>query len=661
MAQASNGSVLESMLKYLRHAAQDKPLDYYVPSLWLNKGSGLAVKVEAHTFFADAIESILGERKPHVEDYNAALSAIEGKQHGYGGDWTYFSRIYNIFPRLCTAFDHDQDGHIGTGEGDITIAANGLFRESGTFLKTIAILSYIRTLGVNTIYLMPITTIGSDGNKGDMGSPYAIRNPYKLDEHLADPLVPFTVEEQFRALVEAAHIMGFRVLLEFVLRTASKDGDWIKENPEWFYWMKESGVDEYKMPEFPQWELEKILQIPKGNGWHYPPNPHYRSLFARPPHRDQVRFEGGRYVATTEEGTLVIPGAFADWPPDDVQPAWSDVTYLRMYNFDYDADNNYNYIAYNTIRYYDPQLAIQQQINRPLWDKIINVIPHYQEMFGIDGVMIDMGHALPAQLMQEIIAAARQNDPDFAFCEENFNILQSSREAGSNAVLGFEWRVSAAKGGIKQVVESAAKWLPLPFFGTPETHNTPRAMQRGGISHAKLTYVVNSFLPNCMPFIHNGFELCETFPINTGLNFFGYETDYYAKRRLPLFYKGAFNWLVEDNLVEFIRKISALRSQYEPMIAHGDFNTMRLLKPEDAYGHVLAFERYSPFNPNFSILVIANTNYDHDEKFYLEVPGTGNRSIVDQISGHPFTFHFNWVSITLGRGQCIVMLVDKQW
>ena len=38
--------------------------------------------------------------------------------------------------------------------------------------------------------------------------------------------------------VEAAHLLGMRVVLEFVLRTASKDSDWIAAHPDWFYWIK---------------------------------------------------------------------------------------------------------------------------------------------------------------------------------------------------------------------------------------------------------------------------------------------------------------------------------------------------------------------------------------------------------------------------------------
>ena len=47
-----------------------------------------------------------------------------------------------------------------------------------------------------------------------------------------------------------------------------------------------------------------------------------------------------------------------------------------------------------------------------------NIIPHYQQQYGIDGARIDMGHALPSELVNRIIANARINDKDFCFIAE---------------------------------------------------------------------------------------------------------------------------------------------------------------------------------------------------------------------------------------------------
>ena len=77
-----------------------------------------------------------------------------------------------MFVRTTAAFDHN-----GNGKLDLPLNERG-FRETGTFLKAIAMLPYIKRLGATVIHLLPITSIGQDGNKGTLGSPYAIRNPY---------------------------------------------------------------------------------------------------------------------------------------------------------------------------------------------------------------------------------------------------------------------------------------------------------------------------------------------------------------------------------------------------------------------------------------------------------------------------------------------------
>ena len=76
-------------------------------------------------------------------------------------------------------------------------------------------------------------------------------------------------------------------------------------------------------------------------------------------------------------------------------------------------------------------------MNRPLWDRIVGIIPYYQKEFHIDGVMIDMGHALPMELKAEMVRTAREHNPDFAFWDENFSVTRKSREEGYNAVFGF--------------------------------------------------------------------------------------------------------------------------------------------------------------------------------------------------------------------------------
>jgi len=501
-----------------------------IPRLWIGD--------EKHKISIDYKTFLLSRLMLVMESPGKAVT-------GRGNHWTNSAIVYNLFVRLFTAYDHDQDGHIGDSAPDITLNGEGV-RETGTFMKTLAMLPYLKKLGINTIHLLPITEIGIAGRKGDLGSPYAIKNPFKIDPLLADPLVPISVEEQYETFVAAAHFMGFRIVQEFIFRTSAIDSEWKETNPEWFYWINNKSA--YGPPEFTPEQLEKILKIPSGKGKFIPPPQSYRDLFTIPP-------------APGTRQKQEIASAFADWPPNDPQPPWTDVTYLRLYNHDYMAQNNFNYIAYNTIRYYDPELANAQNINHELWEQIAQIIPYYQQQFGIDGAMIDMGHALPAELKDKIISAARQIDPEFGFWDENFSNKEKSKKEGYNAVIGGAWHHITQRNGFRRLLLESSIPKPLPFFGGAETHNSPRFGFRQ-IRKKKAAWLLFNLLPDAIPFLHNGFELHEQLPVNTGLNFTKKEIAYFSTLPLPLFYKNKLDWDTQDHLLPFIILIGQLREAH---------------------------------------------------------------------------------------------------
>jgi hypothetical protein len=104
--------------------------------------------------------------------------------------------------------------------------------------------------------------------------------------------------------------------------------------------------------------------------------------------------------------------------------------------------------------------------------------------------------------------------------------------------------------------------IPIPFFLTPETHNTHRAAERkGGIEFNKLAWAINCFLPGIL-YIHAGFELGETLPVNTGLDFSPKEIKELPPEKLPLFSEGMLNWNNRDNITEFMRHIYHIRERY---------------------------------------------------------------------------------------------------
>jgi starch synthase (maltosyl-transferring) len=617
-----------------------RKFNYHVPSLWVSESKAArAAKVNPYEFYLEIIRK---------------ARALEPRRRpdGSGGEWSKDAIVYNMFVRTTAAFDHDRNGTL-----DLPVNSQG-FRETGTFLKAIAMLPYIKRLGATVVHLLPITSIGHDGNKGNLGSPYAIRNPYELDESLSEPSLGLDAKTEFKAFVEAAHAFGLRVVVEFVFRTAAKDGDWVKEHPEWFYWIKDSILprdaahheeSRYGSPLFTGDELGRIHHAVNSGRFDglVPPHPGYQAFFTLPPLPEHVSKEERRWVGVLEDGTRVrIPGAFADWPPDDNQPPWNDVTYLRMF-----ANSDFNYIAYNTIRMYDARLTQPQFINRPLWDRIIGIIPYYQHEFHIDGVMIDMGHALPKELKADMVRTARGIDHDFAFWDENFAIEWRSREEGYNAVMGYLWHIEHAMNFMKEFFGRLSnESLPLPFFATAENHNTPRAAARaGGVTYAKWSLVVNAFLPAIL-FLHSGFELGERFPINTGLDFTAEDQQRMPSEKLPLFSAYGYDWLSKEHFGEFVAKIVALRERFHDLVTDGRKETFRTLNVNN--GNLLAYTRV-PVDGGKKIAVVANGSMAGSESGHVDLD-TSRREVADLLSGKKIPVENGQVQLMLKPGECLV-------
>jgi starch synthase (maltosyl-transferring) len=614
---------------------------YAVPRLWGDPtGSPTRCFVNPYRFFLDRIVWI--EAQPQEP-----LVAGEG-----GGEWSRNAVIYNVLVRAATGFDHDDDGNVGLdpiGDG---------WMETGTFLKTIALLPYIKSLGFNAVHLLPITAIGKDGHKGTLGSIYAIQNPYRLDLRLSEPALGLDVETQFAAFVEAAHHLGMRVVVEFAFRTGSRDADWVADHPEWFYWIRADVPDReagemqegaYGPPIFTPEELAQINdRVSRGDlGELIPPHPAYRDMFTPPPRPENVRLVEGRWIGTLEDGTRVrIPGAFADWPPDDTQPPWTDVTYLRLYDHP-----DFNYIAYNTLRMYDSRLAWPEHAVEPLWEHIVGILPYYQRSFGIDGVMIDMGHALPMELKRRMVEAARRVNPAFAFWDENFSITSKSRDEGYNAVLGNYWWMAYRP---QKLVDEMLRLYggagyPIPFFAAPESHNTPRAAARpGGLAYARLLWALGCLLP-AMPFCHAGFEVGETFPVNTGLDFLPDELHNYPSEELPLFSQAAYRWENEPNLVEWVRRTLAVRARYADLITDPDPATFDLLETDNPRVWAVLRGR-----GEWAVGVIVNLDWEAAQTFRVRLPAVRSR-LTDLLSGDKFSLEKDWLRAEFEPARCALV------
>ncbi|MFC1961292.1 alpha-amylase, partial [Chloroflexota bacterium] len=349
------------------------------------------------------------------------------------------------------------------------------------------------------------------------------------------------------------------------------------------------------------------------------PPDEYRAMFTAAPRRENVTMEGGRWIGTLDDGTRVrIPGAFTDWPPDDNQPPWTDVTYLRLYDHP-----DFNYIAYNTLRMYDDRLAQPENANQGLWDAIAGVIPYYQKEYAIDGVMLDMGHALPQPLKRRMVEQAHQFNPNFAFWEENFAIEEASRKEGYEAVMGYIVLSMHHPEEMRHFVNRwASEPVPIPFFATPENHNTPRAAARYENGHIYSYYT----LPLCIalpgiPFVHSGFELGETQPLNTGLGFSDEMLAQYPADRLPLFSEYAFDWTREDNLIEGVTYAMQLRRRYADLLTCKDPRCWYVGMSDNPLIQVFTRRK-----GDLSLTFIFNTDLHNHQSAYVLIDGHWHRA-----------------------------------
>ena len=606
-----------------------KGVKYRIPRSWRGGLQG-SEEVSPHEYYLEVINEILARPAVPVEKKKA---------------WTKDAFIYNLFIRAAASFDHDGDGKIGGSVEDGTCNESGL-RETGTFLKALAMLPHIQRLGCDTVYLLPITAIGKANRKGLLGSPYAIRNPYVLDENLADPLLgDLSIDAQFAAFTEAAHHMGMKVVLEFVFRTSAQDGDWVAEHPEWYYWICHEIPDRskehpegYGNPQFSDEDMAKIKEagedsrsglvrtpaqvkeaLDRGEGELIEPPKAYQNMFLGAPEKVELD-DSNHWVGTMSDGKKArIPGAFADWPPDDVQPPWTDVTYLRMYG---QPGEDFDYMAYNTIRLYSPKLAKKEKANEELWNHIASIVPSYQERFAIDGVMIDMGHALPVELAYRIQDRAREVDPGFAFWEEKFFLDPISPQTGYEAVVGPGiFTLSDAKSTAKYIFEFSEP--ETRFFATGENHNTPRLPARGGRAWTKQAFALALFLPASVPFIHNGLEVLETLPLNTGLEFSEKDLEELKDTPLGLFDATSFSWEEGgEEMIPFISSCFSIRRKHAALVSSYDMKTFHI--PPKLPKGIIAYTRQLDDEPRLGIY--ANPTED---KKVVELPRAG----VDLLSG----------------------------
>ncbi len=101
------------------------------------------------------------------------------------------------------------------------------YTPEGTFRAFEPHLPRLRKMGVDVLWIMPINPISKAMRKGSLGSYYAVSDYYAVNPeygNLAD----------FQHLVNTAHKLGFKVILDWVANHTGWDHVWTQQHPDWY-------------------------------------------------------------------------------------------------------------------------------------------------------------------------------------------------------------------------------------------------------------------------------------------------------------------------------------------------------------------------------------------------------------------------------------------
>ena len=101
------------------------------------------------------------------------------------------------------------------------------FTSAGTFAAAQQRLDYLKDLGIDIIWLMPIHPRGVQGRIGSLGSPYAPRDYHAVNSD-------FGTIADLKSFVAAAHQRGMQVWLDWVANHTAKDNVWITEHRDYY-------------------------------------------------------------------------------------------------------------------------------------------------------------------------------------------------------------------------------------------------------------------------------------------------------------------------------------------------------------------------------------------------------------------------------------------
>ncbi len=132
---------------------------------------------------------------------NVQISAADSTTATINPDWIMQGNIYEVNIRQYT--------------------------KEGSFKAFQANLDRLKEMGVQTLWFMPITPISLVDRKGTLGSYYAVADYTSVNPEYGNL-------EDWKALVQAAHDKGFKVLTDWVANHTGADHPWLQMHPDFY-------------------------------------------------------------------------------------------------------------------------------------------------------------------------------------------------------------------------------------------------------------------------------------------------------------------------------------------------------------------------------------------------------------------------------------------
>ncbi|BAV08281.1 Glycosidase [Filimonas lacunae] len=108
------------------------------------------------------------------------------------------------------------------------------YTKEGTFSAFAEHLPRLKDMGVEILWLMPITPIGVEKRLGSLGSYYACKSYVQVNPE-------FGSLDDLKALVKQAHDLGFKLIIDWVANHTGYDHEWVEGGHTDWYVLDEAG------------------------------------------------------------------------------------------------------------------------------------------------------------------------------------------------------------------------------------------------------------------------------------------------------------------------------------------------------------------------------------------------------------------------------------